>query len=64
MSEFYFRCKSNPKGPVLKLSSYWEAKEMENHPDYERINEFGDVIATEESEAPHPMPFNLVARKA
>jgi hypothetical protein len=42
---FYFRCTSNPKGPLLKLTA-WEAREMQNHPDYERVDEFGEVVET------------------
>lgn len=41
----FFRCKSNPNGPLLPLTA-GEAREMENHPDYERVDEFGEVIET------------------
>ena len=57
-TQYFFRCKSNPKAPVLELSTFWEAEEMKNHPDYERVDEFGEVIVSEEAEAPHPMPFH------
>ena len=55
--KFYFRCKSNPKGPYLVLENYWEAVEMRGHPDYERVNELGVVIAHEEDQAPQRIPF-------
>ena len=43
---YFFRCKSNPTGgPLLKLTA-GEAREMENHPDYERVDEFGEVVET------------------
>lgn len=58
--KFYFRCKTNPTGPILTLDTYWEAKEMLNHPDYERIDEAGEVIVNEEEQAEHPLPFVAV----
>jgi hypothetical protein len=46
---FYFRCKSNPGGaPLLKLTG-GEAREMENHPDYEQVDQFGEVIEMEDA---------------
>lgn len=40
----YFRCKTGGKhAPLLALTPA-EAREMENHPDYERVDEFGEVI--------------------
>ena len=42
--KFYFRCKSNPDAKPLVLETTWEAKEMLEHPDYERIDETGEVI--------------------
>jgi hypothetical protein len=51
----YFRCKSNPTGPLLKLVA-WEAREMKNHPDYERVDEFGEVIEIED-ELDGTIPF-------
>lgn len=42
---FFFRCKSNPRAPILKLTA-WEAREMQNHPDYERVDEFGEVVVS------------------
>ena len=45
--KFYFRCKSNPNAAPLILETSWEAKEMAEHPDYERIDEFGEVVLDE-----------------
>jgi hypothetical protein len=46
MKLFYFRCKTGGKhAPLLKLTA-GEAREMENHPDYERVDEFGEVVET------------------
>ena len=42
--KFYFRCVSNPTAPYLVLETAWEAAEMKNHPDYERVDECGEVI--------------------
>jgi hypothetical protein len=53
---YYFRCKSNPNGPLLKLLSLKEAKEMQNHPDYERVDELGEVIPIED-ELEGTIPF-------
>ncbi len=44
---FYFRCISNPNGPLLKLVG-WEAREMKEHPDYEEVDEFGEVVERED----------------
>jgi hypothetical protein len=44
----YFRCKTNPNGPLLKLTLS-EAREMENHPDYEQVDEFGEIVETEDA---------------
>ena len=60
---YYFRCKPNPTAPLLVLESFWEAEEMKNHPDYERVDEFGEVIADEASQAPHPIPFHVAGAK-
>ena len=57
MASFFFRCKSNPNGPLLELKTYWEAKEMKGHPDYERIDEFGDLVVDEEDKAPQTIPI-------
>src|SRR5574337_1579287 len=43
----FFRCKSNPNGPLLELEA-WEAREMENHPDYEEVDHLGEVIVLED----------------
>jgi hypothetical protein len=59
-TQYFFRCKTNPKGPLLTLESFQEADEMKNHPDYERVDEFGEVIVSEDSDAPHPIPFHAV----
>lgn len=49
MSKFYFRCTSNPGAPILELNTAWEAKEMQGHPDYEQIDEMGEVIKNEDA---------------
>jgi hypothetical protein len=51
MSRF-FRCTSNPSGPLLKLDTDWEAKEMARHVDYHEVDADGlPVIPAEELEA-------------
>jgi len=60
--KFYFRCKTNPTAAPLVLESYWEAQEMRNHPDYERIDEFGEVIVDEADQAERPIPFVSAAQ--
>lgn len=60
---YYFRCKSNPGAPLLILESFWEMSEMRSHPDYERVDECGEVIVSEEADAPHPIPFHAVGAK-
>ena len=57
MADFFFRCKSNPTAPLLVLNTYWEAKEMRNHPDYERIDEFGELVIDEEMNAEGQIPM-------
>jgi hypothetical protein len=57
MSQFFFRCKTNPSGPLLVLDTFWEAEEMKNHPDYERIDEAGELVVFEEDSAPNRIPF-------
>lgn len=47
--QFYFRCTTNPSAKPLILDNAWEAKEMQGHPDYEQIDETGEVIANEDS---------------
>ena len=54
--EYYFRCKSNPKAPLLTLYTAWESKDMRNHPDYEQVDECGEVIVTED-EMEGTIPF-------
>jgi hypothetical protein len=41
---YCYRCKTNPNAPLLTLSTAWEAEEMKNHPDYERVDELGEAI--------------------
>jgi hypothetical protein len=53
---FFFRCKSNHRAPLLKLLA-WEAKEMLYHPDYERVDEFGEVMEIED-DLDGTIPFN------
>jgi hypothetical protein len=61
--KFYFRCKTNSSAPPLVLDSYWEAQEMKGHPDYERIDEFGEVIVSEEDQAENSIPFHPAGKK-
>lgn len=56
---YYFRCLSNPSGPVLKLLG-WEAKEMRDHPDYEEVDEFGEVIQRDDYEG-DSIPMSVAA---
>lgn len=58
---FFFRCKSNPSAPLLKLETFWEADEMSNHPDYERVDEFGEVIVDERDSAESQIPMEVAA---
>ena len=53
---YHFRCKSNPNGPLLTLSSLKEALEMRTHPDYERVDACGEVIEIED-ELDGTIPF-------
>jgi hypothetical protein len=55
--QYHFRCKSNLKAPLLTLHTAWEAKEMRNHPDYEEIDEFGEIVVHED-EIEGTIPFN------
>ena len=56
--KFYFLCKSNPRGPLLVLDTYWEAQEMKSHPDYQRVDEKGEpIIDQEEASAPQQFLF-------
>jgi hypothetical protein len=62
MAEYhYFRCKTNPRAPLLKLMP-WEAREMKTHPDYDRVDEFGEVIAIED-EMDGTIPLHAQGRK-
>lgn len=51
----YFRCRTNPTAPLLKLEA-WEARDMKNHPDYERVDETGEVV-TSVDELDGTIPF-------
>jgi hypothetical protein len=53
---YYFRCKTNPNGPLLKLGTAWEAKDQRKHPDYEEIDEFGEIVE-QVDEIEGTMPF-------
>lgn len=57
MTTYYFRCKTNPGAKVLEIHTAWEAKEMRNHPDYERIDETGEVIV-DQDELEGTIPFH------
>lgn len=59
MTKYYFRCKSNLNAPILTLDTYWEANEMRDHPDYERIDEMGEVIVDEAEQAENRIPFKM-----
>lgn len=63
MAKFHFRCKTNPTAPLLVLDTFWEAEEMKNHPDYERIDELGEVVVFEEDSAPNRIPFVVAGAK-
>ena len=63
-TKFYFRCKTNPNAPILTLETFWEAQEMINHPDYERIDETGEVIVSEEDTAENRIPIQTAQRAA
>jgi hypothetical protein len=53
--QYHYRCKSNPRAPILTLMA-WEAKDMKNHPDYERVDQYGELIV-EEDELEGTIPF-------
>lgn len=46
--KWYYRCRTNPKGPLLELNQAWEAKEMKRHPDYDEVDEFGLPVIDED----------------
>lgn len=54
--QYHFRCKSNPNASLLTLDNLWEAKEMRGHPDYEQVDEFGEVVEVED-EIEGTIPF-------
>lgn len=62
MAQFCFRCKTNPRAALLVLDTFWEAEEMKNHPDYERVNELGEVIVDESATAPNRIPIVVSGR--
>jgi len=48
----FFRCRSNPSGPLLKLDTDWEAREMIRHVDYDEVDADGfPVVPAEELES-------------
>ena len=53
---YYFRCTSNPSAKPLEINTPWEAKEMRTHPDYEQIDETGEVVK-QEDELEGTIPF-------
>lgn len=57
--KYYFRCTQNPSAKPLVLDTYWEMQEMLNHPDYERIDEFGEVIVDEKDVAENQIPLHI-----
>lgn len=61
-TKFYFRCKANPTAAPLVLESFWEAAEMKNHPDYERIDEMGEVVLDEADSAENQIPIAIAQR--
>lgn len=61
--KFYFRCKQNPSAPLLVLDSFWEAQEMKGHPDYERVDAFGEVVIDEADTAATQIPFHAAGAK-
>jgi hypothetical protein len=62
--KYYFRCTSNPSAPPLVINSYWEMQELLNHPDYERIDEFGEVIVDEKDTAENQIPLQIASMGA
>ena len=50
MSKFYFRCSTNPSGPLLVLETKWESDEMRTNPDYDPVDEDGLPIVLPEPE--------------
>lgn len=58
-AKYYYRCKANPSAPPLVLETYWEHVEMSNHPDYERIDECGELIVDEKDTAENQIPIEM-----
>lgn len=61
MESFYFRCRTNPTAPLLKLDMEWEAREMRTHPDYDPVDADGLPVVIEDepaAEADVSIPFH------
>jgi hypothetical protein len=41
---YFFRCLTNPNGPLFKTDMDFEAEDMRRHPDYEELDADGNVI--------------------
>lgn len=54
----YFRCCTNPNGPLLILDTDWEADEMKTNPDYDEVDESGLPVVVDNSEA-QLIPFRV-----
>ena len=57
--KFFFKCTSNKNAPILVLDTFWEAEEMKRHPDYVRVDQYGDVIIDESAGAPNRIPVHV-----
>lgn len=53
----FYRCRTNPKGPLLKLHTDWEQKEMERHPDYYECDEDGLPTNPDKASEEPKIPF-------
>lgn len=60
MPKFYFRCRSNPRAPLVELDSRWEAEEMKSHPDYDQVDEDGIPMIPEHERMETPILFEPV----
>lgn len=57
---YYFRCRSNPKAPLLQLHEEWEAKEMRLNLEYDAVDEDGLPVVLEDepvAEEQNYIPF-------
>lgn len=61
--QYHYKCRSNPNAPLLTLG-YWDAQEMKNHPDYDRVDELGLPIIEEDVEVPQQIPITTVKPKS